>query len=297
MGFTRSTRFSRRAFLEWAALIGAGGLLRENHSAWVRQRMIPVPPSIMLHARQDHLDNLARLIGWLRAEGFTLISYRELWEGLTGGAALPAAPVILSIDDLVLVRGSNNFAFIERMVAICQEKNAPVVVGINTEPIVFNAQDQPVQLIDQDDDLWNRARGWVSGGVELATHTQTHKNLTDPALSVDDFQREIGGSAQMIADRTGQPVITLVLPYGSGTVGYREGPLYAPIADECRRAGIGMVVGVAGGRAPLIPRPASESPLYLVGRVGPVRDRFDTIYGDITYWRTQNAAFQPPPIP
>jgi hypothetical protein len=64
-----------------------------------------------------------------------------------------------------------------------------------------------------------------------------------------------------------------------------------PIVEACRAAGIGITVGVAGGRTPLIPAPAGSQPVYFVGRVGPLRSDFSTIYGDIEAWRDQNAAY------
>ena len=51
--------------------------------------LVAVPPSIMLHARQDHLDNLGALIDWLLDKGLTPITYRALWDGLTNGRAAP----------------------------------------------------------------------------------------------------------------------------------------------------------------------------------------------------------------
>jgi peptidoglycan/xylan/chitin deacetylase (PgdA/CDA1 family) len=269
-----------------------GGLLaglrpRLNLAAW--QYAVPVPPSVMLHARQEHLDNLPALVDWLLARAYTPITYRMLWDGLTAGGVLPRNPAIVSVDDLSLVRGSSNFAFIEKMVDVFIEKEALAVIAINTEPVVLGANNQPVQLTDQDSALWARAQAWTAQGIELATHTQSHQNLTDASLTADDYRREIGGSAQMIADRTGQPVTTLVLPYGNGTLAGHDGALMPRIVDECRRVGIGMVVGVAGGRVPLTPAPAESRPVYLVGRVGPVRGDFSTIYGDIEYWHGQNA--------
>lgn len=282
---------SRRSFL--AAMLGSGVLLRAQWTA--RQAALPVPPSVMLHARQAHLDNLPRLVDWLFAGGYTPVTYRMLWDGLTAGAALPASPVIVSIDDLILVKGSNNFAFIQKMVNILIDKKFPAVIALNTEPIVFNAANQPVQLHDQDDTLWAEAAAWTGQGIELATHTQSHQNLADPSLTAADFQREIGGSAQMITDRTGQPVITLVLPYGNGTLGGRQdASLLPPIIDECHRSGIGVVVGIAGGRIPLVPAPASTHPIYFVGRVGPETGRYDTIYGDIDYWHAHNTSGSAP---
>jgi hypothetical protein len=285
-----SLMLNRRFFLKAAGaclLSAAGPFDPVLVSARSGQPWVAVPPSIMLHARQDHLDNLPVFIDWLLEHGFTPITYRALWEGLTAGEPLPADPVIVSIDDLILVRGSNNFYFIEKLVNVFIEKAAPVVLGINTEPLTTGADNQLVQLRDQDDTLWATAKGWLAHGIELATHTQSHKNLADPSLTPDDYQREIGGSAQMIVERTGQPVTTLVLPYGNGAGA--DGLLMPPIVEACRAAGIGMVVGVAGGRTPLSAAPAGM--VYFVGRVGPVRGDFNTIYGDVLSWRDENAAY------
>jgi peptidoglycan/xylan/chitin deacetylase (PgdA/CDA1 family) len=250
-----------------------------------QQRWIAVPPSVMLHARQDHLDNLSVFADWLFDNGFTPITYQTLWAALTAGDPLPASPIIVSIDDLILVRGSNNFYFIEKMVNILIEKGVPAVLGINTEPLVVADNGQIAQLHDQDETLWETATGWSKHGIELATHTQTHQNLTDATLTPDDYQREIGGSAQMIVDRAGQTVTTLVLPYGNG---WQDGAVIPPIVAACHAAGIGMVVGVADGRMPLIAAPADTQPIYFVGRVGPLRDSFGSIYRDVEHWRAQN---------
>jgi hypothetical protein len=40
---------------------------------------------------------------------------------------------------------------------------------------------------------------------------------------------------------------------------------------------------------PLTPTSGESQPVYFVGRVGPMRDDFGTIYGDIEYWHRQNA--------
>lgn len=281
---------TRRSFLKAAGTCLISVTIPPGHHT--RRLRITVPPSIMLHARQDHLDNLAVLIDWLIEHGFTPITYRALWEGLTAGKALPDDPVIVSIDDLILVRGSNNFYFIEKMVNVFIDKAAPVVLAINTEPVMTSANGQLVALRDQDETLWTTAQSWLGHGIELATHTQSHRNLVDPALTPADYQREIGGSAQMIFERTGQSVTTLVLPYGNGAGA--DGMLLPPISEACRAAGIGMVVGVADGRAPLSTMPAEAQPVYLVGRVGPLRDNFNTIYGDVEVWRNDNNAYRFP---
>ncbi|HEX3051536.1 MAG TPA: polysaccharide deacetylase family protein [Aggregatilineaceae bacterium] len=271
----------RRDFLKWLA-VGASGLVMPSKAAG--QTVIPVPPTLMLHARQAHLDNLDRLLDWLAERSYTPITYQTLWARLTASQPMPAKPVILTIDDLTMVRGSSNFAFIAKMVDILITRETPAVLGVITQPVVVNSNNQPVQISDQDDDLWATAAGWTEHRLEFATHTESHQNLAAAGLGADDYEREIGGSAAMITERTGQPVNTLVLPFGNGAVDAQEGTLLDPIVTACHDAGIGIVVGVAGGRKALIPARDEEQPIYFVGRVGPQTGAFDGIYWEIEHW-------------
>jgi len=245
---------------------------------------VRVPPTVMLHARQAHLDNLPRLLDWLFERGYTPITYQTLWECLAEDCALPTQPVILTIDDLTLVRGSRNFPFIARMVDVLLEYEAPGVLGIITQPVTAGAGGRLIQLREQDEAHWALAVEWQASGIELATHSDSHCNLAERRLSPDDLRREIGASAALIEARTGAPVRTLVLPFGNGASDSYAGRLQAPIVDACREAGIGIVAGIGGGRVPLVPAPASEQPVYFVGRVGPMADDFDSIFWEIAYW-------------
>lgn len=281
----RANVVHRRRFLALALAAGGVLLTRTGRAlAWV-----PVPPSVMLHARQDHLDHLPRFLDWLLDEGYTPITYRTLFAALTARDTLPRKPVIISIDDLTLVRGSINYPFIARMVSLFLERELPVVVAIVTEPVLQGASGHPVQLTDQDDAAWAHVAEWAACGVELATHTQTHKNLVDVRMACADYEREIGGSAAMIEARAAPPVATLVLPFGNAMVGGRHGgTLHEPIVAACRAAGIGMIVGVAGGRDPLVPVAGTEPPVYFAGRVGPLTGDFRSIYSDVAHWQATN---------
>lgn len=245
---------------------------------------IPVPPTVMLHARQAHLDNLPRLLDWLQERKYTPITYQMLWSCLAGGCLLPAQPVIITIDDLTLVRGSRNFPFIARMVDILIERQIPGVLGIITQPVVARADGRLVKLREQDDALWARAIEWQASGIELATHSDSHRNLAEAGITQEDLRHEIGGSANLIEARTGSVVRTLVLPFGNGARDSHAGRLQAPIIAACREAGIGVVAGVGGGRVPLMPTPANERPVYFVGRVGPSVASYDSIFWEITHW-------------
>ncbi|HMM28238.1 MAG TPA: polysaccharide deacetylase family protein [Aggregatilineaceae bacterium] len=273
----------RRSFLKLLAGAAAGAVLPVP-AARASVERVPVPPTVMLHARQAHLDNLPRLLDWLAERNYTPITYRALWDHLSGSRSLPARPAIITIDDLTLVRGSSNFAFIARMIDVLLERAVPAVVGIITEPIVTCDDGRLVQLKEQDDALWGCAAVWQASGIELATHTTSHRNLAEVGITPDVLRHEIGASAALIAARTGQPVGTLILPFGNGASDSHAGRLRAPIAEVCRACGIGIVAGVGGGRAALEPAPPDAQPIYFVGRVGPAADAYDGIFWEITHW-------------
>ncbi|MCC6799670.1 MAG: polysaccharide deacetylase family protein [Anaerolineae bacterium] len=272
----------RRVFLKLLAA-SAGSMLPAPAAGAVAE-CVPVPPTVMLHARQAHLNNLPRLLDWLAQREYTPVTYRSLWDCLTGAQPLPARPAIITIDDLTLVRGSGNFAFIARMIDVLLERAVPAVVGIITQPVVVCAGGRLVQLQEQDDALWDCAAGWQARGIELATHTTSHRNLAEAGITPDDLRYEICTSAELIAVRTGQPVHTLLLPFGNGAIDSQAGRLRASITEACRAGGIGIVVGVAGGRIPLEPAPAEARPVYFVGRVGPMADAYDGIFWEIAHW-------------
>jgi len=275
----------RRQALKLLALAPAGWLLRGGlPGAAAAERLIPVPPTVMLHARQAHLDNMARLLDWLAAHSYTPITYRALWASLAAKAPLPPQPVILTIDDLTLVRGSLNFPFIARMIAILLAREVPAVVSIVTEPVISAGNGQLVQLRQQDDSLWAQAAAWQARGIELATHTRSHRNLAEAGMPRDELEAEIARSAALITARTGEAVRTLVLPFGNGATDSQAGALRDSIAGCCRGAGIGIVAGVSGGRAPLIPASPDQQPVYFVGRVGPVEGSYSSIFWEIEHW-------------
>lgn len=242
-------RCTRRGFLGLSVMAVAGQF---NMARAVSPLMVPVPPILMLHSRHRWL--LPRLLDALIKEDYTGITFADL-EAALDGAALPANPVIITIDDLCMVKGSPSFETFVAMKDSLVERDFKGAFSIVTIP------DKP-----QNDTWWDDLAGWHEQGIELTTHTSNHLNLDDPTLTVDEFRDEISGSAAFIQDRTGQPVRALVTPFGSGYDRPND-VVTPPVAQACAAANIPFVVGIVEGREP-ISRPAADGVIYL-GRVPP----------------------------
>lgn len=244
-----------------------GGTEHDGQTERERVSVTEIPPTIMFHARENQRRILSNLIEQLQNEGFQFVTYEQWYRSLETGQPIER-PVILTFDDLTMVRGSSNFRFYSEVVEILQAKGVPGVFGIITEPVVIGANGNTVQLTDQDDEMWRQVAAWVqSGTVELATHTQSHPNLNNGALTPNDLSREIGGSARLIQERTGQPVTTLITPYGSGVT--QEGVIAPRVLEASAEAGIRFVVGIAGMREPVANTSQNGTAIYGVGRIMP----------------------------
>ncbi len=254
---------------------------------------VEVPPTIMLHARERHVRELPGLIDNLIGNGYQPITYKTLYASLENGLPLPEKPVILSFDDITMVEGSSNFDFYSRVVDILVEKGVPAVFAVNTEQLTA---DESGNIIDhnttQNDSYWETARSWIEDhGIELATHTTTHLNLTDRGISQEEYDHQIVDSARMIEERTGQVVETLVLPFGNGATDAQAGVILPQIVTSCLQTNIRFVSGIAGGRNPISFSPSQDQDsVYYVGRIGPndnnpdADSAFSNLEWEVEHW-------------
>ncbi len=256
---------TRRAFIQWlttnVAIMGADMLLSPLHSQ-DNPKLLPAPPTLMFHSRHRWL--LPDIINWLIADGFTGITYLDLEQALQEKISLPEKPVIITIDDIAMDKGNPNFETFAAMQATLVQANFAGVFGVITRPDWQQA-----------DDRWGQVAEWTQQHIELATHTATHRVLDNPQWTNDDYDLEIAASAQMITDYTGQPVKTLITPYGSGYQ-QQQNQTNPAVVAACQRAGIRFVVGIVEGRQPLALNPAADDVLYM-GRTVPGPD--DTLSG------------------
>lgn len=265
-----SPLLNRREFLKISglgALALAGALPASTQAA---ARTLPAPPVIMLHSRHRWL--LPTLLEALLEEEYTGISLADLSAALAGDRSLPPQPVMITIDDLDLVRGTPSYEAFDAMHMSLVEYGFPGVFGIITHP-----DDPPSEA------WWQAIAGWVDEGIEFATHTAYHSNLDDPAFTAEDFREEIVESARSIQRATGQPVRALVTPYGSG-YDRQTGSIRPEIVTACQDARIQFVIGITGGRQPIPLEPDPDEVIYLGRMPAGIDDTLESTLFELHHW-------------
>jgi peptidoglycan/xylan/chitin deacetylase (PgdA/CDA1 family) len=137
--------------------------------------------------------------------------------------------------------------------------------------------------LPQDAERWAQVAEWTRAGFELATHTAHHSNLDNPKWLEGDYQAEIVESAALITAKTGQPVRTLVTPYGSG-YDTQNRAINPNVLAAARGAGLRFIIGIATGKRYVhMERQAGD--IIYAGRIAPGGEYTvnDALYY-IKYW-------------
>jgi hypothetical protein len=313
---TQSTRsgMSRRTFLKAFGILGSqvamiplGSTLLPALAAG--NRMVPVPPSLMLHSVDGRSDFILPLLEMLNQHGFNATTYREWYDRLLQNRPI-ANPLIISIDDISLAQqGCAAFATFNQMKVWLKEAGMTAVYGVITEPVING---QPRR--EQDEARWDLMQDWVEEGFELASHTSYHSNFNArdsgprPDFTAVDYEAEIVRSAALIEAKLGERgldyrVQTLITPYGSGYAYKQPNPDVHPgIVAACQQTNIKFVVGIAQGRAPLpASRLAAAGSIVYAGRIPPAylaegdeaaRPIAGQTWSWLQAWREYNQAYQ-----
>lgn len=277
----QKTKVNRRDFLKMLGAFGSYSILplgAGNLFSSVRQALVNVPPSLMLHSADGNSDFLPQLLEYLNQNDFTLTTYQAWHRGLLQNSPV-SNPVILSIDDISLAKsGCHSFKTFVQMKEWIKAVGGTAVYGVITQPVIG---DKPVR--EQDESRWDMMQAWVEAGFELASHTTYHSNFnardSGPRsdFTVADYDAEIVQSAQLIEGKLRErgikyKVESLILPYGSGYAYKLPQPsIHAGIANACRKTNIKFVVGIPQGQGPIpLARFHNPDELIYVGRVPPV---------------------------
>jgi hypothetical protein len=209
----------------------------------------------MLHSPDGKADFLPPLLDGLHQVGFTMTTYEAWYQGVLANRSI-SNPVILSIDDLTLVRnGPAAYDTFGQMKDWIKAAGGTAVYGVITTPVIGGEAQR-----GQDEAKWGLMQSWVEEGFELATHTSYHSNFNAldtgprPDFSAVDYEAEIVDSARLIEANLAERgmdyrVETLILPYGSGySYDLPEPAVHLGIVEACRRTNIKFVVGIAHGR-------------------------------------------------
>ena len=147
-------------------------------------------------------------IGWLAAHGYHAVTLQRAYDYWTGGAGLPAHPVVISFDDGYLSQYTRAFPLLAA-------HHWPGVLNMEVNFL------QPVGGLRP----W-RIRRLLDGGWELDAHTLTHPDLT--TLDPTELRRQVAGSRTALRRRFHVPVNFFCYPAGRYD---------AQVVAEVRRAG------------------------------------------------------------
>ncbi|MCZ7567659.1 MAG: polysaccharide deacetylase family protein [Ardenticatenaceae bacterium] len=140
-------------------------------------------------------------LAWLRDNGYTSISLRELADALTDGAPLPAKPVVLTFDDGYADSDTNAF---------------PLLVEFGMRGTFFVLTDL-VEERNHDYMTWEQLMAMQQAGMEIGSHTRDHPSL--PGKPAAFIVSEVQGSADKIAERLGRPPVAFSYPSGRYDLG------------------------------------------------------------------------------
>ena len=158
----------------------------------------------------------------LRALGYRSVSPLEIARAAQGGPPLPRPSVAITFDDGY--RDTLSLAL-----PILREFGFTAVCYLVADR-VGKASDwtDPAPLMD-----WSEARAWLDEGMEIGSHSLTHRDLT--GVSAADLRFEVEGSQARLEDRLGLPVPTFAYPFNR--FGRRELDVVAAAGYEAACAG------------------------------------------------------------
>ena len=208
-------------------------IARDNPSLPAMTRRLTVDPRVF-----------AAQMRWLDRNGFTTITQRQLFDALFRGRPLPRKPVLLTFDD-----GYRNVwgQASPVLAALRMRATAYVVTGRISGP-------DPSFL------TWEQLRLLENRGIEVASHTVSHRALT--SLSDAQLAAELRTSRAALERALGHEVRWFAYPFGAHdrrvvaavrragyllattTVSGDEQSARAPF--ELRRLSVANTTGVAG---------------------------------------------------
>jgi peptidoglycan/xylan/chitin deacetylase (PgdA/CDA1 family) len=185
--------------------------------------------------------DFAAQMEWIVTNGFHTIFPSELTAAITQGAPLPTKPIVLTFDD-----GYRDF----------YDQAWPVLkrFGLkSSSAVITNFADKG----DRGDVMymnWNMIRELdQSGMVEIASHTQSHPDLT--RVSVGNRWLELSKSKEIIEQQLGHPCNTFVYP---------SGKYDGATVSDARRAGYQIAFTTNEGKVRV---PQDSGPILTLPRV------------------------------
>lgn len=136
----------------------------------------------------------AQHLDYIVSQGFTAITMRQLWAGISGASELPEKPIVLTFDD----------GYWDAYAHAVPEMLARGMTG--TVFVVSNFMDQPSYL------TWGNAQELNAVGIEIGCHTANHYDMSRLGRPLQEA--EIVESTQAIEATIGVRPISFCYPFG-----------------------------------------------------------------------------------
>ena len=167
-------------------------------------------PILMYHSVGDGGDpltvspqELEEQLDFLQSAGFETITLGQVLDARDGSAKLPRHPVVLTFDDGYLDAST---AVLPRLLARGQKATFFVVSG-------FCGRDPSVRVLDGHRQylVWPEVRALDQAGMEIGSHTVTHRRLT--GLHRAELHAEVEQSRATLQLYVSRPVEFFAYPY------------------------------------------------------------------------------------
>ncbi len=228
-------------FFILAIIAAAGASARWN---WWRRPLSGIPV-LMYHKVGDppadsQLKKLwvstamfRKQMDYLKRNGYTPITFREVYAHWDKNAPLPPKPVVITFDDGY----ANNY---ELAFPILTEFNFPAVLYVVVQTVGWdNKWHDPKSEIRIPMVSWQQLKELRAAGWEIGSHTMNHANLQK--IELKDVAVEMQKSRQIIGEFLGETPDSFAYPYGSGA----DVPV---IRDKAKDAGYRTAVTVHTGK-------------------------------------------------
>jgi peptidoglycan/xylan/chitin deacetylase (PgdA/CDA1 family) len=166
----------------------------------------------------------AEQMAHLRREGFQVLPLSSVRRHLDEHAPFPERSVVVTLDDGF----ADNYT---RALPVLVREEIPATVfltagylGQGELPVLRDRSGIPPLT-------WEQASEMAERGVELGAHTLTHPSL--PELDAADLRREIVGSRDLIAERTGRRPTSFCYPRGHFDTRVKEAVREAGFTIAC----------------------------------------------------------------
>jgi peptidoglycan/xylan/chitin deacetylase (PgdA/CDA1 family) len=160
---------------------------------------ISVPPPDADRYRLDLSvtpGNLDIQMGWLAANGYTVVTLQDLLYHLTLGWSLPPKPVILTFDDGYRDAYENAFP-------ILQKYGFVGTFFVITDRVTFGETSYAT---------WEQIIAMHNAGMDIQSHTRTHPDLR--GVSEAELLWQVLGSREALESRLGKEVRFFCYPAG-----------------------------------------------------------------------------------